>query len=200
MKKMWLFVLTLLFTTSAFALNYRDVSGAGFDDLSDTDKMAVMQDITNRKAATPPAAKILPAIEAKVPTVDQVDKWVTLGGNIGKGLGAAAKEIGVAGNDFVQTPVGQWTAFLIIWNFIGSAAAHIIGGLIILILGSAGIVAFARMSVEVETKYDPEKVDIFGRSRLVSKTRGAMSDGDQPEVILLSIALIILWCSITFTW
>lgn len=70
------------------------------------------------------AAKLAENNEApKIPTppvVEQVDKWVAIGANVGKGLAGAAKELGVAANEFVQTPVGKITAGLIIWKVAGN--------------------------------------------------------------------------------
>ena len=63
---------------------------------------------------------------------EQVNMWAGVVKELGVGLAQTAKEIGVAANEFVQTPVGKWTAALIIWKIAGSSAAHIFGGLLLI--------------------------------------------------------------------
>ncbi len=51
------------------------------------------------------------------------------------GIASAAKEIGVAANEFATTPVGKMTMFLIVWNYFGERATEMLVGVGILVVG-----------------------------------------------------------------
>lgn len=51
---------------------------------------------------------------------DNLQKYADVGEAIAKSLGAAAKEMGVAVNEFMQSPAGLLTVVLIVYHFIGA--------------------------------------------------------------------------------
>ena len=61
-------------------------------------------------------------------TLQNVQKYVEIGKGIGSGLGEAARSMGVAVNDFANTPVGRLTTFVIIWKVLGHDFLGIIAG------------------------------------------------------------------------
>lgn len=65
------------------------------------------------------------APEAPGKTAAVVKQWAEIGTAIGTGLAASAKELGIAANEFAQTPVGKFTVFLIAWHFIGGTILHV---------------------------------------------------------------------------
>lgn len=105
MKKIMISLLLLSSFTFAFALNSDDVHRAGFSNLTTQQQADVLKQI----ATTVDQAKVMPIVTEE--NVEKVERWVNVGTNIGKGLAGAAKELGVAVNDFSQTGVGQWTMF-----------------------------------------------------------------------------------------
>ena len=46
---------------------------------------------------------------------DTAERWVQIGANIGQMMGGAAKELGIAVNEFSQTSLGEVTMVMIIW-------------------------------------------------------------------------------------
>lgn len=65
--------------------------------------------------------EIRKAIETKrpIPSVEEMSKYAQLGEAIAKAIGATCKELRVEVNEFVKTPVGWWTMFLIVWKIVG---------------------------------------------------------------------------------
>ncbi len=63
-------------------------------------------------------------------TVDEARQWIDLGTAIGKGRGSAAKEVGIAVNEFAQTPVGMFTMVLIAYNYLGDDVLGVALGLL----------------------------------------------------------------------
>lgn len=106
----------------------------------------------------------------------RVGEWVDLGTNIGKGLGGAAKELGIAVNDFATTPVGMFTIAIIGWKFMGSAMMHILGAFTILIVGLFFIWYMHRRVSDVKITYDPTAKNFFGNSKRVDYWREGLSN------------------------
>lgn len=105
-------VVMCMFAFPAFAaINNIDTNG-----LTEAQKAQLVQQAEQMKNATP------------LDTANKVDQWVNIGEKIGKMLGGAAKEVGIAVNEFVQTPVGKMTAVLIVWNYMGSMIVHVLSG------------------------------------------------------------------------
>lgn len=50
----------------------------------------------------------------------QLNEWASLGQNIGQGLVGAAKEMGIAANEFAETTIGQTVIVMLIWKFLES--------------------------------------------------------------------------------
>ena len=145
------------------------IARAGFDKLSEQQKAELIKQVTAQAANDAHVA---------VSTPQKVGEWVDLGTKIGQMMGGAAKELGVQVNEFAKTPVGQWTLALIVWKFAGSAIVHVVGGLLIMIVGFSFILFIARRYTRGSVVYDPSKRDYFGRSVKISEERKMWSDGD----------------------
>lgn len=61
-------------------------------------------------------------------TVDQMERYAAIGIQYGKAIGAAAKELGIAVNDFMDTPAGVLAAVLIVWHIAGETLLGVVGG------------------------------------------------------------------------
>ena len=128
MKKIFM-VLALVATSLAWAGNTSDaVRDAGFSKLSEAEKAEVIKMVAD-KASSKDIGSIA------VPSEDKVEKWVKIGSNIGQGLAGAAKEVGVAVNDFSKTTVGQLTMALIVWHMVGGTLIHGFGAVMIWNIG-----------------------------------------------------------------
>jgi len=64
----------------------------------------------------------------EVPSEEKVEKWVTIGERIGQAIAGACRELSVEVNDFITTPAGKLTVFLIAWQVVGEDFWNIIGG------------------------------------------------------------------------
>lgn len=147
MKKILASILIIGCLTNIFALSSEDISSAGFNDLTTQQQAEILKMVADKKQT---------AIEvvAAAPVVDQAQKWVDLGGSIGKGLASTARELGVAVNDFSQTSIGKWTMFLIVFKIMGSTIIHIFGGLIFLIFGITFTTIILNRQNPMTIKYD----------------------------------------------
>lgn len=141
--------------------------------------------------------------EAKTPleSVEKIDQWVNVGEKVGKMMGGAAKEVGIQVNEFVKTPVGQMTAFLIIWNYMGSMAVHVFGGLLIFITSFGLLTWFSRRLRTIEIVYDKEAGrNWLGQYNVKSKNISAIGS-DEFGFLLFGYAAALAVSLITiFTW
>ena len=161
----------MLFSAVSFAGNTADaVNSAGFSKLSEAEKAEVIKMVAD-KAATKEAGMI-----PQLASEDKVEKWVKIGSNIGQGLAGAAKEVGVAVNDFAKTPVGQMTMVLIVWHMIGAQLIHVFGGILIWIVGIAIIRHMVARAYPSKITYSKEVKNIFGNYAVESVEPIAIND------------------------
>jgi hypothetical protein len=169
MKKIFM-VLMLVATSFAWAGNTSDaVRDAGFSKLSEAEKAEVIKMVAD-KASSKDIGSIA------VPSEDKVEKWVKIGSNIGQGLAGAAKEVGVAVNDFSKTTVGQLTMALIVWHMVGGTLIHVFGAVMIWTIGFFFIHYMHRRSYPVSYTYNVEKTNVFGNHPKTAEKRIAMDD------------------------
>lgn len=67
----------------------------------------------------------------------EAEAWTTLGSNVGLALIGAAKEIGVAANDFAATDLGKVVTFIVVFKLIGESLIGVIVGTGIILVGGA---------------------------------------------------------------
>ena len=172
MKKLFAIAL-MLFSAVSFAGNTADaVNSAGFSKLSEAEKAEVIKMVAD-KAATKEAGMI-----PQLASEDKVEKWVKIGSNIGQGLAGAAKEVGVAVNDFAKTPVGQMAMVLIVWHMIGAQLIHVFGGILIWIVGIAIIRHMVARAYPSKITYSKEVKNIFGNYVVEKSEPIAIADGN----------------------
>lgn len=182
MKKI-LSILLLLGVMTLQAVDTNDVSYAGFNELTTEQQAKILTDVSKmaKEAKEIPKASDVKA-KAKV-----VSEWVDLGASIGKGLASAAKELGVAVNDFSKTSVGKWTMFLIVFNIIGDTVIHLVGGLTFLIFG----VTFTTVLMN---RMHPLKIEYGTDGKVKTETRDEMV-GDESGGWFWFAYLIIIGIS-----
>lgn len=163
-----------------------------FEQMSASEQAVVLKYLQAQEDATATAT----AVDAP----QKVDEWITLGERMGRMMGGAAKEVGIAVNDFVKTPVGIMTAGLILWKYAGAAAIHIIGGVMIIIFGELVLWWYIRRRITVVHKYHPEKTDIFGRARLDEVTRSKLTDDDMAIAMFGSVVTFAVGIATIFSW
>lgn len=94
------------------------------DDLSDAQVAAIEASASKAKAEF----LLNNSNTAILNNPDTLLKYVEIGEGIAKGLGAAARELGVATNEFLTTPAGMLVVIGIAWHIIGP-------GIIIAVIG-----------------------------------------------------------------
>jgi hypothetical protein len=122
-------------------------------------------------------------------TVERMNQYVEIGKGLGSGIGAAAKELGVAVNDFAKTPVGKITMALIVFKVAGGQIIGILGGSIwFLVMIPLWIHYFNRICnpITVETEYDKES------GKRIRTTKRGPEPGNGDIAAYRGIMLLVL--------
>lgn len=186
------FVGATFLASPANALTSDAVNSAGFSKLSETEKAEIIKMVAD-KATTKETV-------ISTSTEDRVEKWVKIGSNIGQGLAGAAKEVGVAVNDFSQTPVGQLTMLLIVWHMIGAQLIHVLGGILIWIIGISIIRFMINKSYPCKITYSKEVKNMFGNYVIERKDPIAMSGEDAGGWLFAYACVLIAGLVAIFTF
>lgn len=142
------FALAAMLTMPAYAgLSSDSVQSAGFSSLSEAQKAEVIKYVAEKSSGSDATAGTGKTTSA------QVSEWVDIGTKIGQGLGGAAREVGVVANEFVKTPVGQWTMAIIVWKFMGGVIVHVIGGLAVWLVGLTFVLYLQRTTARITKEY-----------------------------------------------
>lgn len=163
-------------------------------DAQKADLAAQAQKMAAQNASQPPDAIPTPT------AAEHVKQWVDIGTEIGTGLAASAKSLGIAANDFVNTPVGKWTAAIIVWHFLGNTAVHIVFGFLWLItLVPLWIILYRRISATVTiTELDPKLAN--GKKRVKTRVPQKLTDGQSVAYSIFGILILLVGLIVTFTF
>lgn len=165
---MMFMLLVSLFAPAHAALNSDSVAQAGFNKLTEQQKAEILKQVADA-SATSDASTVVAGV-----TPTKVDEWVTIGERIGKIMGGAAREVGIAVNDFVKTPVGQLTMFIIVWKIMGGMLIHLLGGFVVFVSGWTFTYILYRRLSDVRIEYHPEAKDWLGRPKVVKVYKDAL--------------------------
>lgn len=125
-----------------------------------------------------------------IPDVIEMEKYVSVGEQIGKALASTAKELGVEVNNFATTPVGMIAIFLIVWHFFGVMMVHLMfGGAWFITMVPIWIYFFKRLVMKREETYDAET------GKRVSVKYGVTSSTDMV-VTFVVMAVVIMFIGI----
>lgn len=136
-------VLSTSFPVMAAAVNVsaKDIESIDVSKLTDEQKAQLMSQAVKLQNEQP----AIDAANMSETVRTEASKWADLGSNVGKAAVSAAKELGVAANDFVQTPLGKVTMGIVIFKVIGNALIHLVlGGFLILFFLTVGVWLCAR--------------------------------------------------------
>lgn len=126
-------------------------------------------------------------------------KYVEEAGLIGKALGSgvasSAKELGVAVNEFAQTPVGKLTAGLVIYKVFGRDVIHLVAAFICVFLGTGFSIYLLRFylkdpAAEETFVYVPVLWGAFSVKKVSSRKAGR-EDKPKAAAILSAISLLV---------
>jgi len=177
-----LFMVTVGFASTSFGqINSSDIDLRG---LSETEKASIVAQAEKLRVAKKAGPLVTP---------DGVKAWASVGKEIGQGLAAAAKELGVAANELLNTPIGYLTAGLLVWVYAGQ-------DLVGIVFGSVWLIAFVpiwlwmyrRFMFKTTIKYFEKGEGPGGAKKVVTKDRiPAVSDGEGFIVFFYVIILLI---------
>lgn len=177
MKKLLLAAL-LMFSMSAHAAI--DVNTAGLTPSQKADLVKMAEQMREQQAS--------PVIAKSEDIADTVGKWANVGEQFGKMIGGAAKEVGIAVNEFLKTPVGIMTAGLIIFNYVGGPIIHVTLGLLIFAVGMTLVTWFIRRSTAMKVEYDLTKTNWFGNHPVKSEVRDELTEA---QLVIISFGYLI---------
>ena len=132
--------------------------------------------------------KVQPNVSEKVRT--EVEAWTNLGQNIGRATVGAAREIGVAANEFVQTPIGIVTTVVVVYKLVGRDILKTFIGLFIFLFGTGFGMYHFRRRYNRQYEYKPILFGAFQRKKVVSENYDDPEDGDR----------MIGFVAICFSW
>lgn len=133
-----------------------------------------------------------------IPDAEDANSWADAAKGFGEALGIAAKELGIAANDFLNSPAGWLLAFILLFNYAGGAVVGVPMTLFILLFWWNTMKRVMRDRVEYT--YVPVLWGLFSIRRVSSLTS---SDSGYwgPWAILSSIGLLIImliiWTNVT---
>lgn len=181
-----------MFSFNAFAaLTTDSVSNAGFSKLSEAQKAEIIKQIANQAADKP---------SVTAPSEEKVEKWVKIGSQVGQGLAGAAKEVGIAVNDFAKTPVGQLTMMLIVWHMVGGVMVHIFGGIMIWVVGLTFIHFMFKRAYPDKVTYSKEHKNIFGNFAIENVQRTPVQDDNAAGWLFAAGIVIVAGLITIFTF
>lgn len=151
-------------------------------ELTKEQQIAIEQILTNTRDSKPEPPSVQP---------EDVQKWISLGSNIGAGLAASAKELGVAASEFANTGTGKLVVWIIVWKTIGSSIAHILAGILILFTGLLSVIIMMNKRRRIEIKYDKERTNIFGNYPIISTIKDEI-EGEFIGGMCVYIGMVIV--------
>jgi hypothetical protein len=168
--KRFLAVVLFLFCSVAFA----EISTNGLTDKQKAElalRAAEMKEATKQQDE-PKASVAEKAVSANNAALDIATKWGEAGKGLAIGLVAAAKELGIAVNDFANTPIGRITTAIIVWKMIGHSVLSIVLGFILLFIGLPTIWEVYQRVITKSVEYEnvPGFMGII-RTKVVRRSR-----------------------------
>jgi hypothetical protein len=182
--------LTLFFFVASSFAQGRHVDTDGLTDVQRAklyEYVAVEKEKNNKKNS---GESIIP----NAPPPEKLNVWVEAGVNLGKGLAEAAKQLGVAANEFVKTPVGMLTAGVILYKFIGKDLIKlVVGSTFLVVFGSTWIYFFRRICVVDRITYEEKPHPKNDKKILKSKETvfGDRWSRTSPETVFVFFVMAI---------
>jgi hypothetical protein len=120
-------------------------------------------------------------------TVNDVEKYASIGQGVARALGAACRELGVEVNEFAKTPVGKLTTVLIVYKIIGvRPVVATIAWLVVMI-----------MSIWIFKKFlGSERIETDGKVMYISKYPWDSHEAKTVATIFnvaIPAAMTLLW-------
>lgn len=100
----------------------------------------------------------------------EAEAWGELGANMGKAMVGAAREVGVAANEFGQTNLGKIVVAIVTYKVVGREILGVIVGSLMMVLGYSIVIwmLLTRQWSNVQYEYEPIFWGMIKRARIVS--------------------------------
>lgn len=128
MKKLLIALALAICSTSPVIAQQSAVDTRG---LSESQVAEIMKQVAEMKEQKGSVTNISSTVR------QEAEAWGEMGANMGKAMVGAAKEVGVAANEFSQTPLGKIVVFLVAYKLIGHDALSILFGALTLFVGTS---------------------------------------------------------------
>lgn len=116
------------------------------------------------------AAQKSTPINTAVAVREEVGAWGEMGAGMAKALVAAAKELGVAANDFSKTDLGKVIVAVVVFKLLGGAVMHILVGTAVAVVSLVvGWLLLNRYTFKCTYEYKPVLCGLFLRKKCVSR-------------------------------
>jgi len=173
--------LALTLITPAYATDAQTIDSIDVRNLSTEQKAELVAQAAKLQEQAKTQANISETVR------NEAYAWGEIGANMGKAAVSAAKELGVAANEFVQTPMGKITMALVIYKVAGEDILGVIIGVGVIVFFFSLALYFVLKNKYSSAEY--EYVDgIFGKnSRRVLKSYRI--DDDQLEAYYICAAI-----------
>jgi hypothetical protein len=121
-------IMAILFCPMAFAqTSASSISSLDVSKLTAEQKATLIANVAALEKEEKSPANVSKTIRT------EAEAWGDLGGNMGRAAVSAAKEIGMAANDFVQTPLGKVTMGIIVYKIVGASLLKVFFGTFVLL-------------------------------------------------------------------
>lgn len=128
----------------------------------------------------------------------ELTEWGFMGKGVGVALIAAAKEVGIAANEFAQTDLGKVTVAIVAYKMIGNEALDLLNtfmGIAVgsfILLFSFGLAVWVLYSSRFHYKVEYEQVPYFWGLFQVSKVKSAIAEEEENRGMRLVFAVVVI--------
>lgn len=136
-----------------------------------------------------------------VPTAQKLDEYAGLAKSISTGLADTAKNLGIAVNDFANSPVGRITEWVIIYKVIGNQFVHYFFGVLwFLVTGGAWWIIFRKTCLgHYAFTYDKDTGKRITKNWIDADDGNGSAIGMRWAMAAFSVVIVLIGCVITFT-
>lgn len=180
MKKLILAI--LLFLTMSFAM--AEVNTRGLTTAQEAE-LTIQAEKMKEQGSAPSAE-----VQKVASNVEVVSKWAEAGKSLAVGLGAGAREVGVAVNEFADTKVGRITTVIIIWKLMGKELLGLTLGLTIIFILIPIVWRTSRFLMAGAIEYEDRQFLWFTVRR--KKKLSLVIDDDNVVILMATIAASIV--------
>ena len=184
MKQLFVALMMVVMSSMAFAGERVSI---------DTSKLTAEQQAQLNKMITQAA----PAPDHEL---DMLEKAARFGQIIGSGIGAAARELGIAVNEFSQTTPGRVAMLILVWKYMGDAILGVMVGIPVLVLGMwvgwKMVHRGRQRNYTREYVYVPVLWGLFNRRKLAKEVYNRNSESSESDDWMQTIGYFCMIMSV----